>query len=142
MTAIAKKLRLKDDHPTMVKVYKLMELADDLGISFEFCGQGGVVVHDYDCKLPTLILEDIEPDHWFQEFPFATEFKITCDNPAYLAQAKIEEEKRLKVQREALAEAQRKQEEARLEKEKQEALRIERAEREELARLQTKYKEA
>jgi hypothetical protein len=102
-------LRLTDNHPTSIKVAKLCDLADKLGISFAFSGQRVIVEdRDRDKKLPPLYLEDIEDHHWFEEFPFTTEYKLVYQNPEWLA-------KRKKEQEEYYA---KKEEEARLVKEK------------------------
>ena len=86
---IAPRLRLKDNHPTAVKLAKLCELADDLGIGFSFYGQRVVVEDKFrDENLPPLYLEDIEEGQWFTRFPFATEYKLVYDNPEYIAQQK------------------------------------------------------
>ncbi len=109
---ISPRLRLKDNHPTAVKIAKLCDLADELGITLSFYGQR-VVVEDRerDKELPPLYLEDIEDDHWFEEFPFTTEYKLVYDNPEYIAQQKKEQEERDRVRAE----------EARIAKERAEA---------------------
>ena len=93
---IAKKLRLTDTNPTTVKLNKLIDLAGELGIRLWFTNQVILVEdRDRDASLPDLYMEDIEPDHWFEEFPPSTEFKLTYENPAYL---KVEKELNLKYQ--------------------------------------------
>jgi hypothetical protein len=137
---IAPRLRLKEDHPTAVKVAKLCDLADELGIGFSFYGQR-VVVEDRerDSKLPPLYLEDIEDGHWFSEFPFTTEYKMVYDNPAYVEQQKKEQAER----------DHKRAEEARVAKEREEAKvkaeadrrarELEASERKLLATLKEKY---
>ena len=82
---------LKDNHPTSIKVAKLCELANELGISFHF-HSGGVVVTDTarDEGSPSLHLEDIEEGHHFTGFPFETEYKLVYENPAYITLLKKE----------------------------------------------------
>ena len=133
-------LKLKDNHPTMVKLYKLYELAEDLGISISFGSHRTVVQdRDRDDKLPTLFLEELDGGETIQEWPPTFEYKVIYDNPAYLTQQKAEQDERDKVRKaeEAKREADRKA------KEKAEtdarARENERKERAELARLKTKY---
>jgi hypothetical protein len=92
MKKISPRLKLKDNHPTMVKFYKLMNLAEDLGISFAVhSSRWEVIDSDRDPNLPPLWLEDIEDGlNSMGEFPPITECKMVYDNPAYL-----EEQKRL-----------------------------------------------
>ena len=86
---ISKRLFLKDTHPTMVKINKLYDLAEELGISFHFeSGCCLVLDNDRDSNLPDLLLEDIEENHHVNSFPVVTEFKVVYDNPAYLAEQK------------------------------------------------------
>ena len=75
---MAKQFKLKDNHPTMIKLNKLFELADELGISISFYGHRAVV-NDIDRSDddPILYLEDIEDtNNNMAEFPPATEFKV------------------------------------------------------------------
>ena len=75
---MAKQFKLKDNHPTMIKLNKLFELADELGISISFYGHRAVV-NDIDRSNndPILYLEDIEDtNNNMAEFPPATEFKV------------------------------------------------------------------
>jgi hypothetical protein len=136
-------LRLKDNHPTMVKISKLYDLAEELGISFSFCS-GTCVVEDRerDSKLPMLRMEDIEGDSYHvSEFPPATEFKVIYENPAYLAEQAAERAERDRVEAEKAkvrSEAAKKAAEARV---RQEAEAKEARERAELARLKKRYGE-
>ena len=75
---MAKQFKLKDNHPTMIKLNKLFELADELGVSISFYGHRAVV-NDIDRSNndPILYLEDIEDtNNNMAEFPPATEFKV------------------------------------------------------------------
>ena len=141
MKSPAKRLRLKDNHPTAIKLIKLFDLADELGIRLSYQSQGGIRVEDKDrdSSLPPLYLEDIEDDHWFEEFPPSTEYKLVYENPDFLKQqalanlaysAKIEEKKRIEKE---VAEAKIK---ADREKRIQEQ---EAQERQQLAELKMKY---
>lgn len=135
-------LRLKDNHPTMVKLMKLYDLAEELGISITFATHR-VIIDDKerDASLPDLYLEDLEEGHDINTWPPSFEFKVITENPEYIAEQKKAWEER---------ETQRKAEQARFEAErisakKAEEERIaketERAERKELVRLKEKYGE-
>lgn len=82
-------LRLKDNHPTMVKLNKLIDLANELGISLTFT-RFACSIQDKDCKIPNLRLKDIENDHMSSDrqqidcFPYEMEFVIIGDNPDYI----------------------------------------------------------
>lgn len=71
------RIRLKDNHPTMVKLQKLFAYAEELGIGFTFGGQR-IIVNDSErnSKLPTLYLEDIEEGFTVDEMPPVTDFKV------------------------------------------------------------------
>lgn len=95
---ISRRLVLKDTHPTAVKISKLMDLADELGISISFLHQKVLIEDkDRDANLPPLYCEDIEEGHWFDSFPFETEYKLAYVNPEYLAQEKKEHEERIRL---------------------------------------------
>lgn len=133
-------LKLKDNHPTMVKLYKLYELAEELGIHISFGSHRTIVQdNDRDEKLPPLFLEDIDNGEAIQEWPPTFEFKVIYQNPEHVAKEKAEQEERDRVRKaeEAKREADRKA------KEKAEADARKRAEeqreRAELARLKAKY---
>lgn len=137
---IAYRLQLKDTHPTSIKLAKLFELADELGISISFFHQRVLIEDkDRDKNLPPLYAEDIEEGHWFQGFPFETEYKLVYVNPEYLAQQKAEEAERLRIKAEELRIAKEKAEEAeKLELERR-AKELEERERQLLAELKEKY---
>lgn|SRR5574337_232066 len=133
-------LKLRDNHPTMVKLYKLYDLAEELGISISF-GSHRTIVDDNERNkdLPPLYLEDIDNGESVQEWPPTTEFKVYFDNPEYLAKEKAENEARDKQRKEeeAKREADRK---AKEQAQKEAAKRAEeQRERAELARLKAKY---
>lgn len=88
---IPERLKLKDKSSTMIKVMKLYDLAEELGIAIEFFGHAVVVSdRDRDSKLPYLYMEDIEEGHYIDQFPPSTEFKLVYDNPEYLKQRRLE----------------------------------------------------
>lgn len=75
---MSKQYKLKDNHPTMIKLSKLFELAEDLNISISFTGHRAIV-EDFDRPkdAPVLYLEDIESDsNDIGCFPPATEYKV------------------------------------------------------------------
>ena len=141
MKSPAKRLRLKDNHPTAIKLIKLFDLANELGIRLSYQSQGGIRVEDKDrdSSLPPLYLEDIEDDHWFEEFPPSTEYKLVYENPDFLKQqalanlaysAKIEEKKR--IEKEAA--------EAKIKADREKRIQEQEAqERQQLAELKMKY---
>lgn len=86
MEKIHKFLRLKDTHPTMVKLNRLIDLASELGISISYSDNMVVVSDkDRDPKLPHLFLQDLDSsDYPPSDFPPIFDFKIIYDNPEYL----------------------------------------------------------
>jgi hypothetical protein len=72
------RMYLKENHPTMIKLAKLCEYADKLGLSIEFTGYGVYFIQD-DGK--DYRVEDIEPDHIVTHFPPSTEYKLTYEKP-------------------------------------------------------------
>jgi hypothetical protein len=136
-------LRLKDNHPTMIKLMKLYDLAEELGIHLSFTGHACVVEDDErDAKLPMMRLEDIEGDSYdVSEWPPTTEFKVIFENPAYLAEeaAKTAERNRIDAEKTKVrSEAAKKAAETRT---RQEAEAKEARERVQLADLRKKYGE-
>jgi hypothetical protein len=117
-----------------------MELADELGISISFLHQSVLIRDkDRDEKLPPLFVEDVEDNHWFESFPFETEYKLVYENPEYLAQEKKDHDERIRLR----------EEQERLDKEKAAQLiaektagaarALEARERRQLAELKEKY---
>lgn len=133
-------LKLKDNHPTMVKLAKLADLAEELGISISFSNYYAQVHdRDRDDSLPPLRMEELDGGEAVGEWPPIFEYKVIYENPAYLAQQEAERKER---------DQKRKEEEAKRESErkaKEEADRlareraVEQKERAELARLKAKY---
>lgn len=94
---ITEYLRLKDNHPTMVKLMKLYDLADELGIHLSFMGHTSIVSdNDRDKNLPDMLIEDIEDGNHIKEWPPSTEFKVVYKNPAYIQKQKEEQAEYLK----------------------------------------------
>ena len=139
MAKTSQYLRLKDNHPTMIKLMKLYQLADELKIHLTFHGQTLIVEdEDRDPNLPYLRLEDLESGDSPGEWPPTCEFKVIYENPAYLEeQAKEREEARQKR-----AEQDRLRAEAQAKKQKEEdelrAKQLEESERFLLANLKKK----
>ena len=148
MNKISRYLGLKDSHPTMIKLQKLSDLADELKISFDF-SENGTYVEDQDFPDKNFIMYDLETDSGVMQFPPALEFRITYTNPAYLAEEKrLREEldEKNRVRREQEAEARRIKQE-KIEEERKallarQAIETERKEREQLAALKAKYPDA
>lgn len=137
---ISPRLQLKDTHPTAIKIAKLCALAEELGISISFLHQRVIIQDkDRDGNLPPLFLEDIEDNHWFDSFPFETEYKLVYDNPEYLAQKKAEEAERLRLRQEELRAAKEKEERRFKEESEARAKALEARERQLLADLKEKY---
>lgn len=141
-------LRLKDNHPTMVKLQELMTAAEKLGLWLEF-GQGYCLLHDHD--RPDAVLHVYDLDHEFDPidtFPPTLDFKVLMDNPAYQEWVKQESERQDRELAKAMRLAEKKKKKLRevaelraAEERAQAAIRLENAERAELARLKAKYKE-
>lgn len=133
-------LRLKDKHPTMVKLAKLANYAEKLGISLSFGHYHAYVEdRDRDKSLPPLIMKDLEDGEMGAEWPPIFEYKVVFENPEYIAQQKAEQEERDKkraaeeVERKAKREAEEKAARAAI------AAELEKRERAELVRLKAKY---
>jgi hypothetical protein len=137
---LSKRLVLKDTHPTAVKISKLMELADELGISISFLHQRVLIKDkDRDENLPPLFLEDIEEGHWFESFPFETEYKLVYVNPEFLAQEKRDHEERIRIRDEQERLDKEKAAQLIAEKTAAAARALEARERRQLAELKEKY---
>jgi hypothetical protein len=140
MGETAATLRLKDTHPTAIKIAKLVDLAMELKISISFYGHRVIIDdEDRDPNLPHLMMEDIEPDNLIQEFPPTTEYKLVYDNPVYLAERRKEHEDYIALQSEKNKEAKAKAAADKKAYEDKIALAKETQERETLAKLKAKY---
>lgn len=78
-----KTYRCKDSHPTLLKIQKIFELMEDLGITMDPHQVGGeTVVYDRDIpgqRFHLLDLEDSEYENTYSpvDFPPALEWKLT-----------------------------------------------------------------
>jgi hypothetical protein len=123
----------------MVKLNKLSDLAEKLGIHLSFMPGYRTIVQDRErnANLPSLYLEEIDNGQPVDEFPPTFEYRIIFDNPEYLAAQQREQEEYTKkrAQEELVKTAAEKAEKDRRARE------LEQRERAELARLRNKYKE-
>lgn len=89
--------RLLDNHPTMVKLQKLFDLAMKLGITISFNGHD-TIVEDIDggISLPLMRLRGAESDSPVDTVPYDLEYKVVFESSEYIAEQKrLEEEHRL-----------------------------------------------
>lgn len=143
----SKRLRLKDTHPTMVKLNQVLDLADKLGVSVSV-ENFVTLLHDAENQT-VFYMEDADHNgEPVTDFPPALEFNVFMDNPAYLAWEKQETEKRDQERAEAIRLAEEKtkkiREAAQAKRKAEElaaAIALEEKERAELARLKAKFKE-
>jgi hypothetical protein len=135
---IPRTIELDENHPTMIKLNQLMDLADDLGLKLYLHGQS-LVVQDNKSNLPPLLIEDIEPNHYINVFPPNMEFRLIYDNPEYLAQRKRESEREQAEWEEKRRIAKEKAELARQQAEQLRLKQIEDSERATLRFLKSKY---
>lgn len=102
--------RLGENHPTMIKLGKLFDLAEELGISISYNSNGPAHIYDKDFVdgCTPLSLSDIEsPDYPMDSFPCTLEYKVTFQNPEYiqyledvrLAQEAEAEKKRIEAEK-------------------------------------------
>jgi hypothetical protein len=138
-------VRLLDNHPTMIKLMKLYDLAVDLGITISFSNYSAVIA-DSSQTFPNMNIEDIDDGTPISEWPPSTEFKVLHINPKWQAlQEKKEEERKLqekeKLEQQQARDAKNKSERAKKEAEvkRLRAIQVEKEERELLANLKKKY---
>lgn len=138
---IPRLLRLKENHPVMQKVFKLYDLAEELGIKIHWRGQE-VWVNDRDHPDIDFYMEDIDDaSALISEFPPTFEFKMIFNNPEWLKLKEAEENARLQRMKE---DAERREKEHQALLAAQEAARkakIEAEERELLNALKKKYED-
>ena len=141
--SIPERLRLKDSHPVAKKVDQLYQLAEELGISFDFSGYRCILdVRDDNVEY---LFEDLEAKSGSDEgnpraFPPDTEWKITKENPKYAEAMKKEREvAKVRAKYERQVEAKRVEAKRKLQRETEEK-RIKTQELKELTRLKRKYK--
>ncbi len=79
---MSRRLKLRDHHPTVIKLDKLMTYADTLGINITFRGMNTIVT-DKDQPKKEFFLVDIEDTGDFggfvHEFPYPTEWKLIIE---------------------------------------------------------------
>lgn len=73
--------RLKANHPTWIKLQKLINLANELQISLHFNDLAGCIILDQENPIENLILEDIKNEgrrypNVISEFPYGLESKL------------------------------------------------------------------
>jgi hypothetical protein len=136
---IAQYLRLKDNHPTMVKLNKLYDLAKDLGITISFNGHV-TVVHDNDRDdLPHLRLEDMDSNDSIKDWPPASEFMVIYENPAHIAERKQLFEQQMAEIKRLVKEADERDAIKKQEQEVEHLRKVEEQERAKLVELKAKY---
>lgn len=134
----AQYLRLRDTHPTMIKLEKLNQVADELGLSFSFY-QNSCRLSDKDLPDVDIRICDLESNDGPSWFPFEIEYKCLVDNPVYLQECKE------RAEADAILRAEKQAEKERLENEKKEKSERERMARErqqeiaQLLKLKEKY---
>jgi hypothetical protein len=69
---------ITDIHPFMVKVNKLYTIMEELGISIEYGGVGGLNIVDTE-KDVTYRLKDMDSSEYSAQFPTGVEFKLTFE---------------------------------------------------------------
>lgn len=68
--------KLKDNHPTMVKLAQLVALADKLGISINYTRGGHAMVDDKELE-QSFFLNNVDDLNLIMSFPPQTEYKLT-----------------------------------------------------------------
>lgn len=134
-------LRLKAEHPTLVKFQKLADLADELGLVISIDG-GQMVIYDRDKPYVVFNVKDIEQTSWeksFISFPPSTEFFIKYENPEYIRLEKIKHEQYKAKQKEKEEQAKAAKLLAEQQEEKDRMKALEEKERKILAELKAKY---
>lgn len=136
-------LRLKEKHPTAVKLSKLLALADELGIYICFDRFATIVIDkDRDEKLPPIYMEDLENGDPVKEFPAELEYRLIYENPVWAKEQQLKFEELQKKQSEEVAARKAKKEAEELERKEAAARETERRERALLVELKAKYENA
>ena len=135
-------LKLKDNHPTMIKLAKLYDLAEELGIHIIF-DHNATIVHDNQLAKdhPSLRLEDVDSCEHISEWPPTFEYKVIFQNPEHIAKEKAIRDEWQKNREKELAEAEIKRKAKEKAEKAAEARELEIRERNELSRLKEKFKE-
>ena len=123
----------------MIKINKLYELADELGIRILFEGYQVLIV-DGESNINSFRIEDVDnPRENLSSFPPNLEFRVVCDNPEYVKLKEQEYEAWIKRRNEErLAEEEKKKQEA-LEGERIRREKLEQRERAQYEELKKKY---
>ena len=83
-------LKLKDQHPSFLKLEKIFSLMDELNIGFTFNGNSINFVDTEQKRFDTFYIEDIEENHSVTSLPPSTEYKVLVDNPEYFEKQELE----------------------------------------------------
>jgi hypothetical protein len=95
----AEYLRLKENHPLLVKIETIFALMEEYGLSFTMNGNQCFVTSEKD-NYSNIQIQDIEYNDC-GNLPPTMEYKVICDNPKYLEEREAEiaagrEQRRLK----------------------------------------------
>ena len=74
------KFKLKDNHPLIERIERAMQAVEAERLSFHYGSMGTVAVTDTETDR-TYIIEDIDGDDGFHNFPIPTEYKVTFRKP-------------------------------------------------------------
>lgn len=61
--------RLKENHPTSIKLKKIHELMDELGITISVSRYGRYIINDNEWPCQDMILKDVDDGRDISEFP-------------------------------------------------------------------------
>ena len=88
-----KYLALKPNHPTMVKLSKLANLARELGITIYWNNRTMCVADTSRSEeLPPLLIEYRDPQEFVGEFPPTFDYRVIFDNPEVLKRQELREQ--------------------------------------------------
>lgn len=68
---------LSSDHPSMKKLEKLMNYAEELGLNFDFTLHDKTIMSDTDQPNKEFLLTDFESEDALREFPYHFNFKVS-----------------------------------------------------------------
>ena len=89
-------LKLKGEHPTLLKIEKIFALMEELGISFDFSNCGMTLTDSKQDKFSFFYIKDLESDDQvLDSLPLVFEYKVLADNPKYLEEQEIDRNKRI-----------------------------------------------
>jgi hypothetical protein len=110
-------LKLKENHPTLIKLEQIFSLMEELQISFDFSNVGMRVTDQSQERFTFFYMEDLEDDHSpMSNLPPTFEYKVLADNPKFLEEQELATKQRLeqalkKREEAALKEAEAKKQE-------------------------------